>query len=139
MLCFYKNSFLKARACLLNNVQEKDSNKPKQVQKCILNPVERTRWSYFAKIGNGFYPLTIFTKNFIVDVRLDCKCASMISLHCSTHRWSAGLLKVKLSSFKRTHFICFNESLFKTMENAFYFTYKLFHSQDVYFFVLIFW
>lgn len=38
------------------------------IQRRIYNPLEHLRWSFFMKIVYNFQPLTIFSKNSMVDV-----------------------------------------------------------------------
>ena len=49
-------------------------------QSQIYNPVEYPRWSCFAKIVNGWKPLTIFAKMFHLSVRPCSNCAAAADL-----------------------------------------------------------
>ena len=56
-------------------------------QRRIKNPVKYLRGSVFAKIVNGYKPLTIFAKKSIVDVRLCSKYGSVnVTLHLTFFR-----------------------------------------------------
>ena len=55
---------VKGKICPIN--QSEDTRR-------IQNPVEHLEMQLFAKIVNGFQPLTLFTKNSALDVRLGFK------------------------------------------------------------------
>ena len=48
------------------------------IQRCIQNLVKHLRSSFLAKIVDGFYPLTIFAKDFILYVWQSTKYSSVI-------------------------------------------------------------
>ena len=59
------------------------------ITETYLEPSRKSTTKHFWKIANDFKPLSIFAKDFIVDVRLDSKCASAHSDHsCHSYHLS---------------------------------------------------
>ena len=59
---------------LQKNKENSTSDKYPQMPKCLIS--QTSKMQRFPKIVNGFKPLNIFAKSFILDVCLSSKCAS---------------------------------------------------------------
>ena len=53
-----------------------------QIPEPYSEPSRNQRWVFFAEIVNGYQPLTIFAKSFILDVRLGSENTSLDAADC---------------------------------------------------------